>query len=459
MTGRKMPNGFFWGNSVSSMQTEGTWNIDGKGLSVYDVRPATPTTTDWHVAIDEYHRYDEDLDLMKDMNMNMYRIQISWSRVCPTGDGDFNDKGIAFYDHLVNAMIKRGITPMICLYHFDMPLHLAEQYNGFMSRHVMDAFVRFGKKMVDHFSDRVKYWITFNEHNLYFQDEVFNIAGYQKGDKTISDMYTIFHHTMLAHAEIEEYAHEKVSDIHFGGMIAYTPVYPATSKPIDVAAARKVNEFEYDNLAEAFVNGHYSNEMQSYISNNKINYDYQDGDAEILAKMHADFLAFSYYQSTTLNADKVPADAAPNRYLNYGMEANRFVKHTEWGWNIDPTGFRTIITHLYNRYGVPTFPIENGIGIHEQWDGQHQIEDDARIVYHREHIKAMKDAMFIDGAKVIGYLGWGLIDIPSSHADFNKRYGAVYVNRTNHDLRDLKRVPKKSYYWFKQVFADNGDEL
>ncbi|ROV56035.1 glycoside hydrolase family 1 protein, partial [Limosilactobacillus reuteri] len=142
---RKMPSSFFWGNSVSSMQTEGAWNEDGKGLSVYDVRPATDNTTDWHVAIDEYHRYDEDLDLMKDMHMNMYRIQISWSRVCPDGDGEFNQKGIEFYDRLINAMIKRGIEPMVCLYHFDMPLHLAKEYNGFMSRHVVDAFVRFSK--------------------------------------------------------------------------------------------------------------------------------------------------------------------------------------------------------------------------------------------------------------------------------------------------------------------------
>ncbi|MGO2238119.1 MAG: family 1 glycosylhydrolase [Lactobacillus helveticus] len=137
---RKLPSTFLWGNSVPSMQTEGAWNEDGKGLSVYDVRPATDNTSDWHVAIDEYHRYDEDLDLLK--NMNMYRIQISWSH----GDGDFNQKGIDFYDRLVNAMLKRGIQPMICLYHFDMPLNLAQKYNGFMSQHVVDAFVRFGKK-------------------------------------------------------------------------------------------------------------------------------------------------------------------------------------------------------------------------------------------------------------------------------------------------------------------------
>jgi len=456
---RRMPKDFFWGNSVSSMQTEGAWNIDGKGLSVYDVRPATEHTADWHDAIDEYHRYDEDLDLMQDMHMNMYRIQISWSRVVPDGDGDFNEAGIAFYDRLVDGMLKRGITPMICLYHFDMPLALAQKENGFMSRHTVDAFVRFGKKMIEHFADRVKYWITFNEHNLYFTNEVFNISGYEHGDKSLNDLYTIFHHTMLAHAQLETFTHSHYDDVQFGGMIAYTPVYPATSKPEDVFAARQLDQFLNNNLNDAFVHGHYANEVLTYIKNHQIDYDLQPGDDDILAGMHADFLAFSYYRTTTINADKVPAGTAPNRYLDYGMESNRFLPANQWGWTIDPLGFRNMITDLYNRYNVPVFPIENGIGIEEHWDGHDMIEDDLRIKYHKEHIQAMKDAMFLDGAKVLGYLGWGLIDIPSSHADIEKRYGVVYVNRSNHDLKDLKRVPKKSYYWLKSVLAKNGDEL
>ena len=216
-TNRKMPQGFFWGNSVSSMQTEGAWNIGGKGLSVYDVRPADENSSDWHVAIDEYHRYEEDLDLMAEMNMNMYRIQISWSRVNPQGDGEFNEEGIAFYDRLVDAMLKRGIEPMICLYHFDMPLNLAKNDNGFMSRHVVDAFVRYGKKMIEHFSDRVKYWITFNEHNLYFGDGAFLIAGCENVEKSLDNLYKIFHHTMLAHAELDAFVHENYDDVKFGG--------------------------------------------------------------------------------------------------------------------------------------------------------------------------------------------------------------------------------------------------
>lgn len=459
MTARTMPKGFFWGNSVSSMQTEGAWNIDGKSLSVYDLRPATDKTADWHDAIDEYHRYDEDLDLLKEMNMNMYRIQISWSRVIKDGDGEVNPAGLAYYDRLVDGMRQRGIEPMICLYHFDMPAKLAKEENGFMSRKVTDAFVSYGQKMLDHFAGRVKYWIVFNEHNLYFTDEVFNIAGYDHGEKSLDDMYQIFHHTMLAHARLSKYAHDKYPEIKFGGMIAYTPVYPATSKPIDVYLARKSNEFLNENLNKLYTTGKYSTEVLAWIENHGIQADFQAGDAEVLAGIHTDFLSFSYYRSTTLDGDKVPAAEAPNRYLNWGFEHNRFLPETDFGWDIDPLGFRNIITHTYNAYHLPVFPIENGIGCREEWDGKGEIQDDYRIAYHRSHIKAMEEAMFEDGAKVLGYLGWGLIDIPSSHADMEKRYGAVYVNRGNHDLRDMKRVPKKSFYWFKKVFASNGGDL
>lgn len=456
---RKMPENFFWGNSVSSMQTEGAWDIDGKGKSVYDIREATPDSSDWKVAIDEYHRYEEDLDLMKEMNLNMYRIQISWSRCNPTGDGAFNEEGFAYYENLIDAMIARGITPMICLYHFDMPLNLSKKENGFVSRKVVSDFFRFAKEVIDRFAGKVKYWITFNEHNLYFQEEAFRISGYLKGEKTLSEMYQILHHTMLAHAKVDEYIHANYPDLLLGGMLAYEEVYPATSKPKDVLAARKIQEFMNNNLYDAFAFGHYSNEVMHFIATEKIDSDFQKNDMAIISKMHADFLAFSYYRSDVVNADKIPNNVSPNEYLKFGGEMNRFLDANEWNWTIDPLGFRDVITKIYNRYHLPVFPIENGIGLREHWDGIHQIEDDTRIKYHEKHIKALKDAMFIDGAKVLGYLAWGLIDIPSSHGDMEKRYGAVYVNRTNHDLKDLQRVPKKSFYWFKSILEKNGDEL
>lgn len=150
-------------------------------MSVYDIRQPAEFASDWKVATDSYHRYREDFDLMQDLGMNCYRFQIAWSRVCPDGDGEFNEQGIAFYHQFIDELLARGIEPMICLYHFDMPLSLAERYNGFTDRRVMDAFIRYGQKMIACYGDKVKYWLTFNEQNLYHSPEAFLISGYLQG--------------------------------------------------------------------------------------------------------------------------------------------------------------------------------------------------------------------------------------------------------------------------------------
>ncbi len=147
------------------------------------------------------------------------------------------------------------------------------------------------------------------------------------------------------------------------------------------------------------------------------------------------------------------------RELHTGRAVNPNLQATEWGWQIDPEGFRNVLCAISRRYHMPVFPIENGIGVQEEWDGEHMIEDDYRIDYHRSHIRAMKDAMKIDGVEVLGYLDWGLIDILSSQGDMRKRYGVMYVNRTNHDLRDMKRVKKKSFGWMQKVIRSDGEDL
>lgn len=453
-----MKRDFFWGNSVSSMQTEGGWNEDGKSKSVYDIRPATDKVSDWHFANDNYHHFDEDLDLMQDLGMTMYRFSVSWSRVIKDGDGEVNQKALDFYDHLVDGCLKRGIQPMICLYHFDMPLHLAEKYNGFLSKETCEVFIRYGKVLVDHFSDRVKYWITFNEQNLYSQPGAFRIAGVMKKDNSVSDLYQIAHNVMYCHASIANYIHEK-TDCKIGGMLAYSEVYPASPNPDDVLLTHRYEEFINNNLLDVFAYGKYSTAVTHYVKSHHLNVQVTDQEMEQLNKCRSDFLAFSYYQSRTLDSTKIPVDAVPNYYMNYGDKANPYLPESEWHWSIDPQGLRDVLNKIYLRYHIPVFPIENGIGLREHWDGKHEIQDDERIKYMRTHIIATKEAIEEDGVDVLGYLGWGLIDILSSSGDMEKRYGVVYVNRTNYDLKDMKRVPKKSYHWLKQVIHSNGQEM
>ena len=456
---QKLPEGFLWGNSVSSMQTEGAWNEDGKGMSVYDIREASEFASDWQVANDSYHRYEEDFDLMQDLGMNCYRFQIAWSRVCPEGDGEFNPQGIAFYERFIDALLARGIEPMICLYHFDMPLALARKYNGFTDRKVMEAFVRYGRKMIDCFGDRVTYWLTFNEQNIYHMPEAFKVAGYLSGEKTLRELYQIQHHVMMAHCHLTHYLHENYPGKLMGGMLAHQLVYPATCKPRDVFCAQQYDEFLNQNLLRAFAGQGYSPAVMAVAAREGFEDIFREEDLAQLGQMKNDFMAFSYYASKTLDSDAIPHDAPVNDYLLHGDKPNPYLKATEWNWQIDPLGFRTIITRYYNDWRLPVFPIENGIGVIESWDGVNPVEDSYRIAYHRDHIQAMKEAIFSDGAQVLGYLGWGLIDILSSQGDMRKRYGVVYVNRENHDLKDLKRVPKKSYAWLKQAIRSNGETL
>lgn len=382
---KQFPKQFLWGNSVSSMQTEGGWNEGGKGMSVYDIKTAGKNKSDWKVATDDYHRYTEDFDYMEELGMNCYRFQISWSRVQPDGEGTFNEEGISFYDHFIDELLKRGIEPMVCLYHFDMPLNLAKKYNGFLSRKVTDDFVRHGEEMIKRFGHKVKYWITFNEQNLYNMPGASTYAGNITQPEDESVIYTIAHHVMLAHAQITAYIH-KHTDAKIGGMLAYQEVYPASCKPEDILAARKIDEFFNFNLLDVFTYGEYSHEVMTYLRDNSIDFDWRSGDEKILESTTSDFLPFSYYRTTTVSYEKIPAGTTPTYFLNKGGKDNPYLKTTEWNWQIDALGFRDIISKVYSCYRIPIFPIENGIGVIEEWDGKNEIQDDYRIEYHRQHL-------------------------------------------------------------------------
>ncbi|KGO27608.1 6-phospho-beta-glucosidase, partial [Oenococcus alcoholitolerans] len=375
--------------------------------------------SDWKTAIDDYHRFQEDIDLMKDMGMNFYRFQISWSRVQPDGEGNFNQKGIDFYHNFIDALLKAGIEPMICLYHFDMPLNLARKYNGFVNRELVLNSLIMAKKMVDEFGDKVKYWITFNEQNCYSLSWAFKNSGYITGQKSLSDLYLIQHNVMLAHSLFTQYLHkEKPKDL-VGGMLAYQEVYPAVSTPENVEAVRVFKEFSNNNLINLFTRGKYSQEVLSYMKANNLSDILKNKDLETISKTKNDFLSFSYYSSSLLDSSLIPVNAVPNYYIDLGHKVNPYLRTNEWGWQIDSLAFKGILLYLSDLTGQPIFPIENGIGAREKWDGKHQIDDQYRIDYHRAHIQALKEAVE-QGAKVIGYLGWGLIDIPSSQGNVDK---------------------------------------
>ena len=237
---------FYWGGSVSSFQTEGAWDEGGKGLSIYDVRPTNPNFSDWKVAIDAYHRYPEDIALMKEMGFNFYRFSICWSRIIPNGDDEINEEGVAFYNQLIDQLLEAGIEPMITLVHFDMPYHLVKEYNGFASRKVVDLFERYARVCMERFGDRVKHWMSFNEQNLFSQSLRYsNAEDIPEGEDPIKFLYQVNHHVFIAHCKAVKALRELVPDAQFCGMVAYihasiaaspsratcSSVFPATEMP------------------------------------------------------------------------------------------------------------------------------------------------------------------------------------------------------------------------------------
>lgn len=455
-----LPDDFMWGNSVSSMQYEGAQDGDGKGPSVYALRGAA-----WEEAVDGYHRFREDNRLMAHMGATCMRFQTSWSRIMPEGAGRVNGEGLAFYEALVDDLIAQNMTPVACLYHFDMPLALAREYGGFASKSVVDAFVAFAKVVIDRLAPKVKWWITFNEQNLFGLPAAFRVAGSATPDDPFyascePEVLQIAHNVMVAHARVVNYLHERYHDCKVGVMCAMSPIYPATPDPADVFAAVQADRFRNWLVPDTCAKGHYPSYHEAYLRSRGIELEVNVDELAQIAEARGDFVGVSYYRSMTLSATAIAPETPVCAWCAKGAVENPCLETNEWGWAVDSMGYRLMLSEVYERYGLPVFSLENGIGWRERAsaDGS-PIDDGYRISYHRAHIRALKEAVEIDGARVIGYLGWGLIDIPDSTGDIDKRYGAVYVDYAASGSRHLQRVPKKSYAWFARTFRSNGEEL
>ena len=265
---KKLPKDFFWGGSVSSFQTEGAWNEGGKGLSIYAVRPTPEGHADWKVAIDEYHRYKEDIQLMKEMGFNFYRFSICWSRIIPNGDDEINEEGVQFYNNLIDELIANGITPMITLVHFDMPYHLVKEYNGFASRKVVDLFERYARVCMERFGDRVKHWMSFNEQNLHSCNLIYSNAEIiPEGKSKAEHLYQVAHNVMIAHCKAVKALRELVPDAKFGGMTTITNFYPATDTPKYNLFCQKAYDLVNDWVCYVQANGKYPRYYTAYLKN------------------------------------------------------------------------------------------------------------------------------------------------------------------------------------------------
>ena len=466
----KFPDNFLWGGATAANQFEGAYNEDGKGLSIQDVMPKgimgpvteEPTSDNMKlIGIDFYHRYKEDIKLFAEMGFKTFRMSIAWSRIFPNGDElEPNEKGLEFYDKVFDELAKYGIEPLVTLSHYETPLHLAKEYDGWTDRRLIGFFERYVRTVFTRYKDKVKYWLTFNEINSALHAP-FMSAGIMIPKEKLSkqDLYQAMHHELVASALAVKIGHEINPEFKIGCMILGIPNYPLTPMPSDVLKAMATDR-ETLFFGDIHARGTYPKYMNRYFKENNIEIKFAEGDEEIL-KNTVDFISFSYYMSScaTANPEKIKESAGniiagiPNPYL----------KASDWGWQIDPEGLRYILNFYYDRYQKPLFIVENGLGaideLIEDENGNKTVNDDYRIKYLNDHLVQVAEAIE-DGVELMGYTTWGCIDLVSaSTAELKKRYGFIYVDRNDDGTGTLERYKKKSFNWYKEVIATNGASL
>lgn len=460
------PDNFLWGASTSAFQVEGGYNEDKKGLSTADIASFKHSDiyADTKVASDFYHKYKEDIVLMAELGLKSYRFSINWTRIFPNGDDiEANQEGIKFYHSVFDELEKYKIEPIVTLYHFDMPYHLVEKYGGWASRECIKDYVRYCKTCFEVFGRRVKYWLTINEQNLMVRKDKLMFIQAEDEQQKEKIRHQMNHHMFLAGAQVIKLCHQMCPEAKIGPTFAYLPSYPATCKPEDVIASMEANNLYNYYLTDIHVFGKYPEYYLRYLDEKGWMPNFEDGDDEVLKDARPDFIGFNYYLTYAAeyySEDQKEYDynsilqlAVPGKfhYIN-----NPYLEATEYGWQIDPIGFRYSLMELYQRYHLPLMITENGMGTADEIAEDGKIHDTYRIEYLKSHIQEMRRAV-TDGVPVIAYNTWTFIDVVSSSNGFTKRYGLVYVDRDELNEKELKRIRKDSYYYYQNVIKQNGN--
>ena len=389
---------------------------------------------------------------MKEMGSNSFRISISWSRIFPNGDeSEPNEKGLLFYDKVIQEIVDAGMEPIVTMLHYDIPLHLVTEYDGFKNKKLIDFMLVYGELLLDRYGDRVKYWIPFNQINL-IQYCGFKSLGIllDKSDHFEQDQYRAIHNQFVINAKLKEYAKKLNYDIEIGIMLADCTFYPRTCKPEDVVFAMKRNRMQYF-FSDVALRGEYPKHMFRYFKENNIDILETEEELKIIKDNTSDFLAFSYYYSRTVDSTKDTMDPAT-------ITENPHLEGNDWGWTIDPLGFYNALSQYWDRYQVPLMIAENGFGYEDIFEDS-TVHDQYRIDYLKVHIEAMGEAIE-DGVEVIAYLPWGPIDLVSSGtAEMTKRYGFVYVDFDDYGQGTGDRFKKDSFFWYQKVMNSNGKDL
>jgi beta-glucosidase len=436
-TGRVFPADFVWGAATAAYQTEGAATEDGRGESIWDRFTTLPgriaNGETGRVACDSYHRYAEDVRLMRELGLDAYRFSIAWPRVVPEGRGPVNAAGLDFYDRLVDELLAAGIEPFATLYHWDLPQAL-EDRGGWPSRDTVDAFAGYVEAVVGRLGDRVSRWITQNE------PWVVSWLGYGRGEhapgrRSDRDALAAAHHVLLAHGRAVEVIRRERPAAQVGITIDVIPIHPLTSSEADLAATSEEDGFRNRWILDPVLRGAYPEDMVRRFE--RILPPVVDGDM-VAISAPLDFLGVNYYRRHVVEAG---ANGRPVVVDVPGRE------HTAVGWEVYPDGLHELLLRLHEDYAPPPLYVtENGAAFGDvRRNGT--VEDPARTAYLERHLDAVARAI-ADGVRVDGYFVWSLLDNFEWARGYAPRFGLVYV-----DYETLERVPKQSYHWYRDFIA------
>lgn len=430
------PQNFIWGAATASYQIEGAWNEDGKGESIWDRFSHTPgkvtggDTGD--TACDHYHRYKEDIELMRRLGLKAYRFSVSWPRVIPNGRGKINVQGLDFYDHLVDSLCAANLEPFLTLYHWDLPQALQDS-GGWETRDTAHAFADYAALMVKRLGDRVKFWATFNEPAVVAF--LGNLSGeHAPGFKDEGIAYRVAHNVMVAHGLGVQAIRSVNSNVRAGIVLNLWPFEPETESPEDAAAAETIWKESETHFLDPIFKGYYSPEAQEKAGHHLTTF--KDGDMALIAQ-ELDFWGLNFYSRHVVNSDGKIVNVPASEY-------------TEMNWEVCAPSLHRLLVRLYHDYKLPPLYItENGSAFQDEVSADGKIHDQRRLNYMKQHLIQTRLAM-LDGVDVQGYFAWSFLDNFEWAHGYTKRFGLVHV-----DYETQKRTVKDSGKWYAQVIGSN----
>jgi beta-glucosidase len=442
----QFPEGFLWGCATAAYQIEGSPLADGAGPSIWQRFSHTPGLTHngdtGDIACDHYHRYADDVALMHSLGLQAYRFSIAWSRIQPAGKGSVNPAGLDFYDRLVDALLARGIAPMVTLYHWDLPAAL-DDCGGWLNRDIAGWFADYATAVFRRLDDRVAHWVTLNEPWVVV-DGGYLHGALAPGHRNLFEAPIASHNLLRAHGAAVE-AYRAIGRHDIGLVVNLEPQQPASRDPADVAAARRFDAYMNRQYLDAALLGQYPDELTDIFGEAWPQWSERD-----LAQIRQpiDFLGINYYTRSLRRFDPAarPLAATPVRQPRS--------TYTETGWEVCPAAFTDILIWVHQRYGaIPLYVTENGAAFYDPPTADGQLHDPLRVAYLRDHLRAAHAAIAA-GVDLRGYMVWSLLDNFEWSLGYSKRFGIVHV-----DFATQQRTPKDSARYYARVIATHGAAL